>query len=260
MAHWIRFDAAGNEGFGTLDGNTISVHAGDMFGANAPTGATLALDKVRVLTPCRPTKMIALWNNYGQLAAKLGTTKPDHPLYLLKAPTSFLAHGEPIRRPAAYAGKIVYEGELAIVIGKRVSNASVPEAAAAIFGYTCTNDVTAADIISETPSFAQWVRAKSFDTFGVFGPVIATGIDPLASSVRTVLNGAERQNYPLSDMFYPPAEIVARISGDMTLEPGDIICCGTSVGVGVMKDASNRIEISIDGIGTLSNPFDQPAA
>ena len=130
MAHWIRFDAAGSEGFGTLDGNTISVHSGEMFGVNAPAGSTLALDKVRVLTPCRPTKMIALWNNFGQLAAKLGTTRPDHPLYLLKAPTSFLAHGEPIRRPAAYAGKIVYEGELAIVIGKRVSNAGATEAAA----------------------------------------------------------------------------------------------------------------------------------
>lgn len=259
MALWIRFDDAGREGFGTLDGNTITVHSGDMFGAHAATGDKVALDKVRVLTPCRPSKMIALWNNFGQLAAKLGTSKPDHPLYLLKAPTSFLAHGEPIRRPAAYAGKIVYEGELAIVIGRRVSNASAAEAASAIFGYTCTNDVTAADIINETPSFAQWVRAKSFDTFGVFGPVIATGIDPLASSVRTVLNGAERQNYPLSDMFYPPAEIVSRISGDMSLEPGDIICCGTSVGVGVMKDASNRIEVTIEGIGTLSNPFDQPA-
>lgn len=260
MAHWIRFEQGGQEGFGTLAGDRIAVHAGDMLGEHAPTGAALALGEVRVLTPCRPTKMIALWNNFGQLAAKLGTTKPDHPLYLLKAPGSFLAHGQPIRRPASYAGKIVYEGELAIVIGRRISNGGDSDAASAIFGYTCTNDVTAADIISENASFAQWVRAKSFDTFGVFGPVIATGIDPLQSTVRTVLNGAERQNYPLSDMFYPPAEIVARISRDMTLEPGDVICCGTSVGVGVMKEPSNRIEVTIDGIGTLSNSFEQPAA
>lgn len=257
MAHWIRFSKGDNEGFGTLEGSTITVHGGDMFGEATATGATVALGDVRVLTPCKPSKMIALWNNFGQLAEKLGTTKPDHPLYLIKTPNTYLAHDEPIRRPAAYAGKIVYEGELAIVIGKRIANGDAAAAAAAIFGYTCTNDVTAADIINETPSFAQWVRAKSFDTFGVFGPVIATDIDPLQASVRTVLNGAERQNYPLSDMFYPPAEIVARISRDMTLEPGDVICCGTSVGVGVMKEASNRIEVSIEGIGTLSNTFDQ---
>ena len=260
MTLWIRFEKSGIEGFGTLDGETIAVHAGDMLGTSAPTGARLTLGEVRVLTPCRPSKLIALWNNFGQLAEKLGTTRPDHPLYLIKAPNCHLAHGQPIRRPASYSGKIVYEGELAIVIGRRVSDASPAEAGAAIFGYTCTNDVTAADIISETPSFAQWVRAKSFDTFGVFGPVIATGIDPMQSSVRTVLNGAERQNYPLSDMFYPPAAIVERISRDMTLEPGDVICCGTSVGVGVMKEAQNRIEVTIDGIGTLSNPFDQPVA
>ena len=261
MAHWVRFarnsDRSGHIGFGTLDGPAIAVHSGDMFGEHGPTGEHVDLASVRLLTPCQPSKMIALWNNYGQLAAKLGTTKPDHPLYFLKAPNSYLAHGEAIRRPAAYAGKIVYEGELAIVVGKRISTGNAAEATAAIFGYTCANDVTAADIISENGSFAQWVRAKSFDTFGVFGPAIVTGIDPLQSSVRTVLNGAERQNYPLADMFYPPAEIVARISQDMTLEPGDVICCGTSVGVGVMKEASNRIEISIDGIGTLSNTFDQ---
>jgi 2-keto-4-pentenoate hydratase/2-oxohepta-3-ene-1,7-dioic acid hydratase in catechol pathway len=201
--------------------------------------------------------MFGLWNNFGQLAAKLGTTKPDHPLYFLKAPSSYLAHREAIRRPPSYTGKIVYEGELAIVIGQRIANVDAVRAAAAIFGYTCANDVTAADIITETASFAQWTRAKSFDTFGVFGPVIATGIDPLQSTLRTVLNGAERQNYPLSDMFYPPAEIVARISKDVTLEPGDVICCGTSVGVGVMKEAHNTVEVSIDGIGTLSNTFDQ---
>jgi 2-keto-4-pentenoate hydratase/2-oxohepta-3-ene-1,7-dioic acid hydratase in catechol pathway len=257
MTLWIRFEHAGREGFGVLDGETIKVHTGDLFGAANAIGASLARQDVTVLTPCRPTKMLGLWNNFGQLAAKLGTTKPDHPLYFLKAPSSFLAHGRAIRRPASYRGKIVYEGELAVVIGRRVSDADTAEAAAAIFGYTCANDITAADIITETASFAQWTRAKSFDTFGVFGPVIATGIDPLKSQLRTVLNGAERQSYPLADMFYPPAEIVARISRDMTLEPGDVICCGTSVGVGVMKEATNRVEVTIDGIGTLSNTFDQ---
>jgi 2-keto-4-pentenoate hydratase/2-oxohepta-3-ene-1,7-dioic acid hydratase in catechol pathway len=125
-----------------------------------------------------------------------------------------------------------------------------------VFGYTCINDVTAAQLISKDKTFAQWTRAKSFDTFGVYGPVIATGLDPADLVVKTVLNGDERQNYPISDMIFPVASLVSRLSHDMTLVAGDIIACGTSVGVGAMKEASNTVEITIDGIGTLSNVFE----
>jgi 2-keto-4-pentenoate hydratase/2-oxohepta-3-ene-1,7-dioic acid hydratase in catechol pathway len=97
-------------------------------------------------------------------------------------------------------------------------------------------------------AFAQWTRAKSFDTFGVFGPWIVTGLDPLAPRVRTVVAGKERRNYPVADMFFPPLDIVSRISHDMTLEPGDIIACGTSIGAGAMQDGDS-VEIAIDGIG-----------
>ena len=91
----------------------------------------------------------------------------------------------------------------------------------------------------------------------MFGPVIATELDPAACSVRTVLNGDERQNYPLNDMIFPPARLVSLISQDMTLLPGDVIACGTSLGVGSMKQPSNTIEITIEGIGTLANVFEQ---
>jgi 2-keto-4-pentenoate hydratase/2-oxohepta-3-ene-1,7-dioic acid hydratase in catechol pathway len=119
------------------------------------------------------------------------------------------------------------------------------------------NDVTAVDLLKKNPSFEQWARAKSFDTFGVFGPVIATGVDPMTLSIKTILNGQERQNYPVTDMFFPPHKLVAAISRDMTLMPGDLIACGTSLGVGVMRDAKNVVEIVIDGVGTLTNAFDQ---
>jgi 2-keto-4-pentenoate hydratase/2-oxohepta-3-ene-1,7-dioic acid hydratase in catechol pathway len=257
MTKWLRFERAGRVGFGTLEGETIRVQIGDMFGAPLPTGETLPLAAVRLLTPTAPTKMIALWNNFRALGAKLNVAAPDEPLYLLKAPNSFLAHGEVIRRPASYDGKIVYEGELGIVIGKRCSMADEAAAAVAIFGYTCINDVTAADLINKNPTFAQWVRAKSFDTFGVFGPVVATGIDPAWLTVRTVLNGEERQNYPVSDAYFQPAKLVSLLSRDMTLEPGDVIAIGTSVGVGVMKEKSNTVAVHIEGIGTLENRFEQ---
>jgi 2-keto-4-pentenoate hydratase/2-oxohepta-3-ene-1,7-dioic acid hydratase in catechol pathway len=110
-------------------------------------------------------------------------------------------------------------------------------------------------VIARDATFAQWTRAKSYDTFGVFGPAVATGLDPATLSVKLVLNGQERQNYPVSDMIFPPAAIVSRISQDMTLEPGDVICCGTSVGVGSMKPGSD-VAVTIEGIGTLSNRFE----
>ncbi|MFQ6017189.1 MAG: fumarylacetoacetate hydrolase family protein [Kiloniellaceae bacterium] len=257
MARWIRFEHGGKSGFGTLEGDTITEHEGDIFAGPRKTSRTVALGAVRVLTPTEPSKMIALWNNFHALAEKLNMPVPEEPLYLLKAGNSFLADGETIRRPKSYAGKVVYEGELGIVVGKVCKEVPEADADRYIFGYTCVNDVTAVELINKDPTFAQWVRAKSFDTFGVFGPVVATGLDPKTLSVRTVLNGQERQNYPVGDMIHPPARLVSLVSHDMTLCPGDVIACGTSVGVGSMKEPRNTIEVTIEGIGTLSNVFEQ---
>ncbi|HEV7412180.1 MAG TPA: fumarylacetoacetate hydrolase family protein, partial [Casimicrobiaceae bacterium] len=194
-------------------------------------------------------------DNYRALVAKLGHAVPDEPLYFLKAGSSFLAGGETIRMPKSYTGKVIYEGELGIVIGRRLSRASEADAEAGIFGYTCINDVTAIEIIARDPGFAQWTRAKSFDTFGVFGPAIATGVDPSTLVVKTILNDQERQNYPVADIIFPPAKLASLVSHDMTLEAGDVIACGTSVGVGSMKPGST-VSIVIDGIGTLTNRFE----
>jgi 2-keto-4-pentenoate hydratase/2-oxohepta-3-ene-1,7-dioic acid hydratase in catechol pathway len=255
MAHWIRFEHQGSIGFGVLENENIRIHSGDMFAGAQATGAVVSLAAVKVLIPTQPTKMIALWNNFRALATKLGSPIPAHPLYLLKGNNSFLAHGETIRVPASYSGKVVYEGELGIVIGKRCTAVSETQAHDCIFGYTCINDVTAAEIINKDATFAQWVRSKSFDTFGVFGPVVATGLDPAKLTVKTLLNDQERQNYPVTDMIFPPASLVSLISHDMTLEPGDVIACGTSVGVGSIKN-DNIISIVIDGIGKLSNSYE----
>jgi 2-keto-4-pentenoate hydratase/2-oxohepta-3-ene-1,7-dioic acid hydratase in catechol pathway len=251
---WIRFEYQGQAHFGELRDDRVHVHEGDLFEGARATGETLAHNDVKLLTPCQPSKMIALWNNYRALATKLNLTAPPEPLYLLKSPSSFLPGGQTIQAPKSYDGKVVYEGELGIVIGRRCTAVSENEAPQYIFGYTCINDVTAMDLIQKDPSFAQWTRAKSFDGFGVFGPVIATGLDPLTLTVKTFLNGKERQNYPVQDIIFSPAQIVHRISQDMTLMPGDVICCGTSIGVGSMKPGS-KIDVVIDGIGTLSNEY-----
>ncbi len=255
MAHWLRFERDGTAGFGTLDGGVIAVHQGSMFDSPTPTGEQVPLASVRLLAPAQPSKMIALWNNFRALGAKLGLLEPEEPLFFIKAASSYADPDTTVHRPAGYTGKVVFEGELAIVIGAACRDASPDEAEAAIFGYTCVNDITASDILSEDPSFMQWTRAKSFDGFSPFGPVIATGLQPEKLVVRTVLNGTERQNYPVADMVFPPAALVSSLSRSMTLVPGDVICCGTSLGVGVMREPGNTVEITIDGIGTLRNHY-----
>jgi len=255
MTSWIRFAVEGRTGFGVLENESVRVHAGDLYTQYSATGETLALSSVEILTPVVPSKMVALVDNYHALVAKLGHTVPSEPLYFLKGNNSFLAHGQTIRVPASYPGKVVYEGELGIVIGRRCAAVSEADAPGCIFGYTCINDVTASEILNRNPGFAQWTRAKSFDTFGVFGPAVATGLDPMQLTVKTVLNGQERQNYPVSDMIFPPAKLVSLISRDMTLEAGDVIACGTSVGVGSMKPGST-VSIVIEGIGSLTNRFE----
>jgi ketopantoate reductase/2-keto-4-pentenoate hydratase/2-oxohepta-3-ene-1,7-dioic acid hydratase in catechol pathway len=257
MAQWVRYEHAGKIGIGALEGGAIAVCKGDLFKSPKPTGESLKLADVKLLAPCEPSKMICLWNNFHQLAAKNNFLVPEEPLYFIKTANAYHAPGAPVVRPPAYNGRIVYEGELGVVIGKKCSMVSEADAKDYIFGYTCVNDVTAVDLLKKNPTFDQWTRAKSFDTFGPFGPVIATGLDPMKLTVRTLINGKERQNYPVSDMFFPPHKLVSMVSRDMTLMPGDIISCGTSLGAGPMPDAENLMEIVIDGIGTLTNRFDQ---
>lgn len=251
--HWVRFRSQdGTPGFGTLDGERIAEHAGDPFDSPQATGRTLDLGGVTLLAPCVPSKMVALWNNFGALAAKLGKGAPQHPLFLLKPGTSVSGPGDAIERPTGYAGKILYEGELGVVIGRRCKDVSLEDAARHVFGYTCVNDVTAGDVLNETPDFAQWCRSKGFDTFGIIGPSIVTALDWSKVHVVTRLGGVERQNYALADMLIPPLELVSRISHDMTLLPGDVIACGTSLGVGSIKEGVD-VEVTIEGIGSLVN-------
>ena len=150
MDTWMRFMSSdGGVVFGRVEGGYL--HEYESLDQPVPTGAVLSTRALAPIAPCAPGKIVALWNNYHALAAKLDKPVPAHPLFLLKPAGSVIGAGEPIRRPLSYAGKIVYEGELGIVIGRRCRDASVEEAAEAIFGYTLVNDVTAADLLNENP-------------------------------------------------------------------------------------------------------------
>jgi 2-keto-4-pentenoate hydratase/2-oxohepta-3-ene-1,7-dioic acid hydratase in catechol pathway len=257
MTLWIRCKRHGVEHIATLEGPRIALHGGSLFDRPQPTGLTCTLDDVELLMPCQPGKFIGLWNNFHERAQKENLQQPDHPLYFLKSRNSYAAHGAPILRPAGYGGAVVFEAELGIVIGHRCKHLSVADAPSAIFGYTCVNDVTARDLMRLDPAFVQWTRAKGFDSFGIFGPAIATGLDPATLRVKAYVGAQERQNYPVADMFFSPAEIVSRLSQDMTLEAGDLIACGTSVGAGPLQDGET-VEIVIEGIGRLANHLTNP--
>lgn len=252
---WLRAIVDGQPRWGIIEGDEAVWMSADPFCAPQATGARSPLTEVQWLAPMtRANQMLALWNNFAASATKNGWSRPPEPLWFIKSGNSHAGHGADIPAPPPGTGRVAYEGELAIVIGRRAHRLDLASAKEAIFGYTCANDVTAIELLQRDPSFPQWSRAKGFDGFGILGPVIDTAFDPAGASVITRVDGRERQNYPLSDMFFNPVEIVSAISQDITLEPGDVILCGTSLGVLPMKPGA-RVEIQIDGIGTLSNTY-----
>ncbi len=257
MALWVRYEHAGALGFGTVEGGLVHVHSGDLLGEARPTGARLPLEAVRIRTPVEPSQFVCLVTNSRAAAAKQGQPVPAEPLWFLKSRSAWRAHGEPIPLPRQDVGKVTYEGELGIVIGREARDVDEADADRHVLGYTCVNDVTALDLIGRDPSYAQWSRAKGFDGFGPFGPFVATGIDADRLVVRTLVNGKVRQEYPTTDLVFSPRALVSRLSRDLVLRPGDLIACGTSLGIGVLR-AGARVEVAIEGVGTLSNPVVGP--
>ena len=252
MSNWIRFTNNKISSFGILKDNIVTLYEGDMFNNPLKTDVTLKAEDVTIVNPCKPSKMIALWNNYQSLATEKGLSKPNNPLYLNKAVSCIIEQGDNIIRPKTYTENIFFEGELGIVIGKTCKDVSIEDSSEYIFGFTCINDVTAMDLVKKDPTFDQWTRSKSYDTFGIFGPCIATDIDPMALSVRTTVDGQIKQNYNTSDMFFNVYEIVSFLSHDMTLNPGDIIACGTNSGLGPMV-SGETVTVSVSSIGQVVN-------
>ena len=236
---------------GIIDGWDGLKDALETLNADAPAEA---LDAVRLHPPlARPGKMLCCIGNYWEHDAE----REARPLNMfLKNPDAVIGPGDTVELPEFTEPWIyMHEAELAIVIKGPAKNIAREDWRDAVFGYTCMIDVTARGEGRFTWRRGSWM-GKSFDTFGVVGPFIATGLKPESLVVKTVLNGDERQNYPVSDMIFQPARLVSLVSHDMTLMPGDVIACGTAIGVGAMKEKTNTVEITIDGIGTLANVFE----
>lgn len=247
-------DQHGQSTFAHVEGDVVQPVQGSPFGDWQDSGQPLALDQVQWLPPVQASKVIALWKNFHALAIKQNQTIPEEPLFALRAPSSLAAHRQHVIKPSSYHGAVFYEGELALIVGKRMKEVAVDKVRDYLLGCTIANDVSAMELINRDPSFAQWSRSKSYDTFGVIGPWIDTTFDWTSAHVHTRVNGRERQNYPLSDMIFEPLTLLSRLSHDMTLEPGDVVLCGTSVGSLPMRP-DTEVEVEIDGLGVLSNRY-----
>ena len=216
------------------------------------TIAPVPLATAKLLSPVVPRKIVCIGRNYRDHAAELGNDVPKEPLLFLKPPSAVIGPEDAIRSPQQ-SQRVDFEGELAIVIGKKASKIGPDEDVHSyIRGYTIVNDVTARDL---QKSDGQWSRAKGFDTFCPVGPLVTDEIDLTTGlEVETRLNGEVKQHGHTRDLIFSIDFLLRHITAAMTLYPGDLIPTGTPAGVAPMKPG-DRVEVKIEGIGVLANPL-----
>ena len=199
--------------------------------------------------PITPSKIVCVGRNYAAHARELGNDVPKEPLLFLKPPSSLIADGESIRLPAV-SKQVEFEGEIGVLLSRRLRKASPEEARGAVGGLVAANDVTARDL---QKSDSQWTRAKGFDTFCAVGAVGSAPADLSTLELVTRVNGVERQRARAASMVFDIPALLAYISQVMTLEPGDLVLTGTPEGVGTLAPG-DVVEVEIDGISRLRNP------
>lgn len=218
----------------------------------AITDQLAPLEQVPLLAPIIPSKVLCVGRNYAAHADERDAAVPSEPLIFSKPATSVIGPGDAIRLPAL-SNEVHHEGELAVVIGRLTRKVSVEEAADAILGYTCANDVTARDLQDRD---GQWVRAKGFDTFCPLGPWISSEVDPNDGlMVRCRVDGEVRQEGSTSDLVFSVPELIAYCAAFTSLLPGDVILTGAPAGVGPLAPGQT-VEVEVEGLGTLSNPVE----
>jgi 2-keto-4-pentenoate hydratase/2-oxohepta-3-ene-1,7-dioic acid hydratase in catechol pathway len=252
--HVVRFQSRTSREparYGVLQDTTICpIQADTPFESlEVDRAQALSLSEVQLLTPCQPSKIVAVGRNYRAHAAELGHDVPTEPLIFLKPPSALLEPDGAIRLPAL-SRRVDYEGELVAVIGRRAFQIGDDESALSyVFGYTCGNDVTARDLQKKD---GQFTRAKGFDTFAPLGPVIATDPDPNHLKIETRVNGEVKQRANTELLIFPLDLLLRFITQVMTLLPGDIVYTGTPAGVGPLK-SGDVVEVEIQDIGVLRN-------
>ena len=209
----------------------------------------MPLSAAELLSPVTPSKIVCVGRNYRDHAKELGNEVPAEPLLFFKPPSSLLAPRGIIRMPAA-SSRVDFEGELALVIARRVRNLKEEEWRTAVRGYTLANDITARDLQKKD---GQWTRAKGFDTFCPVGPIVSDEVDPEAGlTIETRVNGELRQHGSTLDFIFSIPQLLAYITSAITLEAGDLVLTGTPSGVGPLM-AGDSVEVSTPGLGVLAN-------
>jgi len=235
--------------FGIVEDIMLRVLDGDILGEFKETDNLIPISEVKILTPVSPTKIICVGQNYRGHIQELGVPIPKEPVIFLKPPSCLISSGEKIVFPAT-ATRVDYEGELAIVIKKSMNHISEDQTLKHILGYSCFNDVTERDLVGKDPFLLT--IAKSFDTFGPFGPYMVTDLDPDNLELRTYLNGQLMQQDNTKNCVFSVSKILSFISRHITLYPGDVVITGTPKGIAPMKPG-DVVEVEIEGIGKLSN-------
>jgi len=250
MPRYVHFTHLGKRRWGRVEETSVYDVTGSPFEPTLQeTGAVFDLDALNLEPPSLPTKIVCVGRNYRAHAAELNNPVPKEPLLFLKPPSCLVGHGDTIAYPDGHSELVHHEGELAMIIGQRAKNVSESDLDRYVLGYTLLNDVTARDLQRRD---VQFTRGKGFDTFGPCGPWIDTDFQPGEQTLTVRVNGELRQQGNLSDMIFSPANLLARISQIMTLEPGDIISTGTPAGVGPLVPG-DLVQVSIEGLGTLEN-------
>lgn len=251
----VRFwEPAANEPvWGVVEGDGVYELVGNPYAAIKATKAGHALSSVRLLPPCAPSKIVCGGLNYVGHAREAGLPIPKVSACFFKPQTTIIGHGEAIEYPPQ-TKRLEYEGELAVVVKRKMRNTPPEEVLDCVLGYTCGNDVTARDIQVEGGNLLNLSVSKSFDTFNPVGPWLETDLDPHNLDMTLSVSGKVRQKSNTSDMIFPVEIMLSYFSSIMTLLPGDLIMTGTPEGIGQMQ-VGDVCELTIGGIGTLSNPI-----
>jgi 2-keto-4-pentenoate hydratase/2-oxohepta-3-ene-1,7-dioic acid hydratase in catechol pathway len=244
-----RFSIDDEVDFGVVEGDEVAPITGHPFAPFTFTGYRYPVGEVRLLAPIIPSKVVAIGRNYAEHAAEMGGEVSSEPMIFLKPSTAVIGTGDPIAHPAS-SQRVDFEGELAVVMGRMCRDVPAAQALEMVLGYTCANDVTARD---QQQADGQWSRAKGYDTFCPLGPWIETNLDPGDLGIVTTVNGEKRQDARTSALVTGVPALIEYITRVMTLLPGDVVLTGTPAGVGPVA-VGDLVEITVEGIGTLSNP------
>lgn len=253
---YVRVNVAGQPRWGLVEDEVVKLLDQAPFGDYRVTGESLDLASAQLLAPAEPTKIVCVAHNFRGLIEEIEEPLPPEPLIFFKPPTCLIGPEEPIVHPSGVE-RVIFEGEVGLVIGRTMKNVPPEKTRAYLLGVTCFNDVTERAMI-ERDHFLL-ALGKGMDTFGPAGPWVDSEADPNDIQLTTRLNGEIKQQASTAECIFTVEEILSFISHRVTLLPGDLVSCGTPPGIDTLRPG-DRVEVELSGLGVLGNPIIEPKA